>query len=140
MSKLDAEEREKLPKEDFALPGKRSHSGGEGGYPIENRGHAQDALARVAQHGSPSEKKEVREKVHEKYPDMKLKEEKSTLPHEQEPYQCRYPNAPATHPESVTPPPTPTHKGPFSELENLPTLTIKDAFNKIIGPLDSKCK
>ena len=63
----------------------------------------------------------------------------STTSHEKEPFQERYPNAPAEHPESVTPPPTPTKKGPFSEFESLPTLTIKDAFNKIIGDLSRKC-
>lgn len=37
MSKLDAAERKKLPKGDFALPGGR--------FPIEDAGHARDAIS-----------------------------------------------------------------------------------------------
>lgn len=70
MTKLDAADRKKLPSKDFALPGKRSPSGGQGGYPIPDKTHARNALARVSQHGSPAEKKEVRAKVHAKYPDL----------------------------------------------------------------------
>ena len=71
MPKLDAEDRKKLPEKDFALPNKRSDTGGEGGYPIDTEARARNALARVSQNGSPSEKKEVREKVHEKFPNIK---------------------------------------------------------------------
>lgn len=60
--KLTAKERNSLPPEDFALPGRR--------YPIEDRSHSANALARVSQHGSPEEKAKVRAKVHRKYPDM----------------------------------------------------------------------
>lgn len=67
MAKLTTKARKALPKKDFALPGK---NGGKGGYPIEDRDHARNALARVSQHGSPAEKAEVREKVHAKYPGM----------------------------------------------------------------------
>jgi hypothetical protein len=69
MAKLNAERRNKIPGEDFALPGRR--------YPIEDRSHAANALARVSGNGSPEEKEEVREKVHKKYPGMGKK--KSTL-------------------------------------------------------------
>ena len=62
MAKLTTKARKKLKKGSFALPGRR--------YPIENSGHAKSALARVAQHGSPAEKAEVRAKVHAKYPDI----------------------------------------------------------------------
>lgn len=65
MAKLTTSERKRLPKSDFALPGK-----GKGGYPIEDRAHAKDALSRVSQFGSPSEKKAVRAKVHAKYPTL----------------------------------------------------------------------
>ena len=58
--KLTAEERKRIPAKDFAL--------GKGHYPIEDASHARNALARVSQHGTPAEKAEVREKVHEKYP------------------------------------------------------------------------
>jgi hypothetical protein len=68
MARLTAGERKAIPKKDFALPGKRSASGGKGGYPIEDESHARNALARVSQHGSSSEKAAVRAKVHAKYP------------------------------------------------------------------------
>lgn len=60
--KLNAESRNKLPGKDFALPGRR--------YPIEDPGHARNALARVSQHGTSEEKAEVRKKVHNKYPEI----------------------------------------------------------------------
>jgi hypothetical protein len=70
MAKLDAAARKSLPKKDFALPSTRSKSGGKGGYPIPDKSHARNALARVSQHGSSEQKKEVRAKVHAKYPDI----------------------------------------------------------------------
>lgn len=64
--------REHVSKKNFALPEKKnSHNpAGEGGYPIPDKAHARNALARVSQHGSPSEKSRVRAKVHAKYPDI----------------------------------------------------------------------
>ena len=59
-------QRKSMPQKDFALPEKRE--GGKGGYPIADKAHARNALARVSQHGTPAEKKEVRAKVHAKYP------------------------------------------------------------------------
>lgn len=61
MAKLTAAARNKLKKSSFAEPGKRA-------YPIQDASHARNALARVSQHGSPSEKKQVRAAVHKKYP------------------------------------------------------------------------
>lgn len=58
--KLTAEKRKKLSTGSFALPGRR--------YPIEDASHARNALARVSQHGSSSEKARVRAKVHRKFP------------------------------------------------------------------------
>ena len=58
--RLTASDRNALPASDFALPGRR--------YPIENSSHGKNALARVAQHGSPAEKARVRAAVHRKYP------------------------------------------------------------------------
>ena len=68
--RLTAHARQKLPKSDFALPGKGSgpKGAGAGSYPIPNASHARDALARVAQHGSAAQKAQVRAKVHAKYP------------------------------------------------------------------------
>ena len=62
MAKLDAKERKALPKKDFVEPAKR-------GYPIENESHARNALARSS--GKPVHK-EVEEKVHRKYPDIRV--------------------------------------------------------------------
>ena len=59
---LTAAARAKIPSKDFALPGGR--------YPIEDRAHGANALARVSQFGTPSEKATVRAAVHRKYPDM----------------------------------------------------------------------
>jgi hypothetical protein len=66
MARLSYAERKKMPKKEFAVPSKKE--GGKGGYPIPDASHARNALARVSQHGSPAEKKEVRAKVHAKYP------------------------------------------------------------------------
>ena len=63
MAKLSESARAKLPKSDFAIPEKRA-------YPIHDRPHARNALARVSAFGSPSEKKRVRKAVHAKFPDI----------------------------------------------------------------------
>jgi len=70
MAKLTAKTRQSLPKGDFALPGKGKgpKGAGAGSYPIPDPSHARNALARVSQHGSPSEKSAVRSKVHSKFP------------------------------------------------------------------------
>lgn len=72
MAKLSADDRNKLPSSSFALPGKgEGKSGkGSGSYPIPDASHARNALARVSQHGSESQKATVRAKVHRKYPGM----------------------------------------------------------------------
>jgi hypothetical protein len=56
-------ERKKLSNKSFALPGKRK-------YPIPDKAHARNALARVAQHGSPAEQKRVRAAVKKRYPSL----------------------------------------------------------------------
>jgi hypothetical protein len=70
MADLTAKRREALPKSKFALPGKgEGKSGkGSGSYPIPDASHARNALARVAQHGSSSEKAKVRAAVARKFP------------------------------------------------------------------------
>ena len=60
MSVLTTKKRNALRESTFALPGRR--------YPINDPSHARTALARVAQHGSSTEKAEVRSEVHSKYP------------------------------------------------------------------------
>lgn len=68
MAKLTSDERKKLPAKDFAVKG--------GKYPIEDKAHARNALSRVAQHGTSEQKKEVKVKVHAKYPEIGKKEKK----------------------------------------------------------------
>ena len=63
MAKLKASRRNALPKSSFAIPGKRA-------YPIHDRAHAANALARVSQHGTPSQKARVRAKVCARYPSL----------------------------------------------------------------------
>lgn len=72
MAKLNMAARKKLPSSSFALPGKgEGKSGkGSGSYPIPDASHARNALARVAQHGSASEKATVRAKVRAKFPNI----------------------------------------------------------------------
>jgi len=59
---LTATKRDKLKASSFALPGGR--------YPIHDASHARNALARIAQHGTPAEQKKVRTAVHRKYPNI----------------------------------------------------------------------
>jgi hypothetical protein len=59
---LTAKGRKHIKKSNFALPGGR--------YPIHDISHARNALARVAQHGSPDEQKKVKAAVHRKYPSL----------------------------------------------------------------------
>lgn len=74
MAKLTYKARKKLPKKSFVFPGKRA-------YPIEDKAHARNALSRVSQFGSPSEKAAVKAKVHAKYPAIgkKKKSKKTSL-------------------------------------------------------------
>jgi len=65
MAKLTTRGRKQIKTENFALPGRR--------YPIQNKSHAANALSRVAQHGTPEEKRKVRAKVYKKYPSLKKK-------------------------------------------------------------------
>lgn len=60
MAKLTSKSRNALKSKEFALAGRR--------YPIEDKAHARNALARVAQHGTSAEKAKVRAAVHKKYP------------------------------------------------------------------------
>ena len=64
MAKLSSGARKSLPASDFVIPSQRK-------YPIEDKNHARDALARSA-NKSPKIKAEVRAAVHRKYPDIKI--------------------------------------------------------------------
>ena len=56
--------RKRMSSKSFALPGKKK-------YRIDDLPHARNALARVAQHGTPAEKKQVRAKVTRKFPSLR---------------------------------------------------------------------
>ena len=62
MAKLTYAARKALPASAFAL--------GKGHYPIEDASHARNALSRVSQFGSSSEKSRVRAAVHRRYPEI----------------------------------------------------------------------
>jgi len=66
MGKLTTKARKKIKTSNFAEPAKR-------GYPIENKSHAINALARVKQFGSPAEIKQVHAAVDKKYPGLRKK-------------------------------------------------------------------
>lgn len=55
--------RKKMRRSAFALPDQRK-------YRIDDPAHARDALARVAQFGSPAEKAQVRKAVTKRYPSI----------------------------------------------------------------------
>lgn len=67
MAKLSSGQRQKLPRKDFALPGKGEgpKGSGSGRYPIPDASHARNALARSA--GKPVAVK-VRAKVRARFP------------------------------------------------------------------------
>jgi hypothetical protein len=63
MARLTYGERKKLKTSTFAVPSERK-------YPIPDKAHARNALARVSQFGSPAEKARVRAAVHRKFPSI----------------------------------------------------------------------
>jgi hypothetical protein len=63
--KLTYQQRKRLPKRAFVFP-KRD------GYPIHDKAHGRNALARVAQHGTPAEKAKVRGMVCRRWPGIKV--------------------------------------------------------------------
>jgi hypothetical protein len=60
---LSTKDRTKLKKTSFALPGTRK-------YPIPDKAHARNALARVAQNGTPAEQKKVKAAVKKRFPSI----------------------------------------------------------------------
>ena len=60
-AKLQAGQREKIKTKNFAIPSTKS-------YPLTDLAHARNALVRVRQFGSPSEKSQVYSAVTKKYP------------------------------------------------------------------------
>lgn len=71
MAKLPYKKRKSLPKTSFAIPSQRK-------YPIHDRAHAANALARVSAFGTPAEKAQVRSAVKKKYPTMPSVAKKTT--------------------------------------------------------------
>ena len=65
MAKLSTHERDKLPNDDFALPGRA--------YPIHDENHARAALTDVSRVGSPEEKRKVRAAVAMRYPHIDVR-------------------------------------------------------------------
>lgn len=63
MGLLTTKARKKLPASDFAGPDRS--------YPVNDASHARNALARVAQFGSPALQTSVRRKVKKKFPGIK---------------------------------------------------------------------
>ena len=63
MAQLTYHARKELPKKDFVFKKSRA-------YPINDKAHARNALARVSQFGSSEEKAKVRSAVHRKYPSI----------------------------------------------------------------------
>lgn len=62
--KLTAARRKRMSASQFALPGRR--------YPIDTIQRARNALARVSQHGSASEKSRVRRAVHRRWKSIEV--------------------------------------------------------------------
>lgn len=72
MGKLTYGARKALPKSQFALPANKTkgNAAGKGAYPINDENHARNALARVAQNGTPAEQAKVKAAVKRKFPDI----------------------------------------------------------------------
>ena len=64
MSELTSEQRKRLSRSAFVFPERRA-------YPIHDIAHARNALARVAQHGSPYEQRAVKRAVYKRYPELR---------------------------------------------------------------------
>lgn len=71
MAKLTTNAKKKLPKKSFAIKAKTPAKGKpKGSYPIPDVAHARNALARVAQFGSPAQKAQVKAAVRKHFPDI----------------------------------------------------------------------
>jgi hypothetical protein len=64
MAKLTTKGRKQIAPKNFAIPSEKK-------YPINDIAHARNALARVAQNGTPEEKTKVKRAVYKKYPSLK---------------------------------------------------------------------
>jgi hypothetical protein len=66
MAKLSYRRKKKLPRSAFAIPGERK-------YPIVDKAHARNALARVARFGTAAQKAQVCRAVHRKFPSIRAR-------------------------------------------------------------------
>lgn len=64
MAKMTTRQRNRMRDSSFAIPSERA-------YPIQDVTHARNALARVSQHGTPTERRKVQTAVKRKYPNIK---------------------------------------------------------------------
>jgi len=64
MAELTYQKRKRMRPSSFALEKERK-------YPIHDIAHGRNALARVAQHGTRAEQKEVKREVYAKYPSLR---------------------------------------------------------------------
>jgi hypothetical protein len=79
MAELTPGKRAKISKKEFAIKTKAKTAEQKkesGNYPIPDKPHARNALARVSQHGTPAEKAKVKAAVKAKYPDIGKKDKK----------------------------------------------------------------
>lgn len=67
MARLTYQRRKRLPRSEFAIPERAPRAGS---YPIPDRAHARNALARVSAYGTPQEKRRVRKAVARRFPEV----------------------------------------------------------------------
>ncbi len=67
MARLSYQQRKSLPRSEYAIP---ERAPGPGSYPIPDRAHARNALARVSAYGTPQEKRRVRMAVARRFPEV----------------------------------------------------------------------
>lgn len=70
MAKLSSQGRKQVKRSNYAVPKGSGSDPNRDQYPIHDKRHAQNALSRVSQHGTPSEKSQVRRAVADKYPNV----------------------------------------------------------------------
>lgn len=64
MAKIPSKTRTAMKSSSFAIPSQRK-------YPIPDKSHAANALARVSANGTPAQKAQVRRAVAKKFPSLK---------------------------------------------------------------------
>ncbi len=69
MARLTTQQRKRLPTSSFVVPAKAP---GPGSFPIPDRAHARNALARASQFGSPKVQAAVKRKVQAKFSTIRV--------------------------------------------------------------------